>query len=45
MKAPIARTFYLYQNILKRKIGDKYAFKNKMTQRASMNELMKKQNG
>lgn len=45
MKAPVARTFYLYQNILKRKIGDKYAFRNKMTQRASMNELMKEQNG
>lgn len=45
MKAPIARTLQLYQYILKRKIGDKYSFRNPMTQKASMAELARNQNG
>jgi|TARA_S200002703_G_scaffold151670_1_gene151310 hypothetical protein len=45
MKAPIARTLQLFQYILKRKIGDKYAMRNPMTQKASMEELVKTQNG
>ena len=45
MNTPFERTLQLYQYILKRLIGDKYNIRNPLTQKASMAELAKQQNG
>ncbi len=45
MNTPFERILQLYQYILKRLIGDKYNIRNPLTQKASMAELAKQQNG